>query len=40
MDALPLAISAAQSRIEAVRVRRIVDVDTRRVQLAQKSARV
>jgi 4-hydroxy-tetrahydrodipicolinate reductase len=36
MDALPLAISAAQSRIEAVRVRRIVDVDTRRVQLAQK----
>jgi 4-hydroxy-tetrahydrodipicolinate reductase len=36
MDALPLAISAAQSCIEAVRVRRIVDVDTRRVQLAQK----
>lgn len=36
MDALPLVLSAAMSELRAVRVRRAVDVRTRRPQLAAK----
>jgi 4-hydroxy-tetrahydrodipicolinate reductase len=36
MDALPLHLTAAQSRVDAVRVRRVVDASTRRPQLAAK----
>lgn len=37
MDALPLVLSAAMLDLEAVRVRRVVDVRTRRPQLAAKT---
>lgn len=36
MDALPLVLTAAQTRVDAVRVRRLVDAATRRPQLAAK----
>lgn len=36
MDALPLVLTAAQTRVDAVRVRRVVDAATRRPQLAAK----
>jgi 2,4-diaminopentanoate dehydrogenase len=36
MDALPLVLTAAQTRMDAVRVRRVVDAATRRPQLAAK----
>ena len=36
MDALPLLLTAGQTRIDAVRVRRVVDAATRRPQLAAK----
>jgi len=36
MDALPLVLTATQTRVDAVRVRRVVDAATRRPQLAAK----
>jgi len=36
MDVLPLVLTATQTRIDAVRVRRVVDAATRRPQLAAK----